>query len=444
MRNGQPQTTAFIDALDTEAAVIRTQTPASSTNDAGGAGRANSHDDKAPGASPSAVADAAPLADKLIPSQQPIVPAAQSLIDQKASEQQSKDTAANATPALAAQNTAAHDPAAPADTGASRAAFSTHAREAAAADQNADPQDDATASPTTGQAAIAPPQNVTAVASLPPDTVLPDAGSALAVAGNPGQNPASAVPKISDAATTPAPATGRTSAADAPTEPSDIHGVQSNGSVTAAATTQAANPAVQHVSDITQAKAPDNSPAAIQTVGTGAAVHDASARRAGDGVSDSPRSGELTPVAVSVPRENGESTPTSAINTARLIQTMNETGMQVGMRSAEFGDISIRTSVSQQQMLAQISVDHGDLGRAIAMHVPAVQSKLGEEFGLRATIQVHQSAASFSGEQGNASSGQQKPYARPLPVESLAPENDILTPGTAVPAWDGNRLDVRA
>ena len=36
--------------------------------------------------------------------------------------------------------------------------------------------------------------------------------------------------------------------------------------------------------------------------------------------------------------------------------------MRVGMHSTEFGDISIRTTLSQQQMLAQISLDHSDLG----------------------------------------------------------------------------------
>jgi len=118
--------------------------------------------------------------------------------------------------------------------------------------------------------------------------------------------------------------------------------------------------------------------------------------------------------------------------------------MQVGMRSAEFGDISIRTSVSQQQMLAQISVDHSDLGKALAAHVPAAQLKLGEEFGLRASIEVHQSGASFSGGQGSASSGQQKSYGRPVQVESVSTEIENVHPGAVSAAWDENRLDVRA
>jgi len=79
--------------------------------------------------------------------------------------------------------------------------------------------------------------------------------------------------------------------------------------------------------------------------------------------------------------ERTGSAAAAGINSARLIQTMSESEMRVGMHSAEFGDISIRTSVSQQQLTAQISVDHSELGSAISAHLPSLQSKLGSEFG---------------------------------------------------------------
>ena len=73
--------------------------------------------------------------------------------------------------------------------------------------------------------------------------------------------------------------------------------------------------------------------------------------------------------------DSGITTGTSVINSARLVQSISETEMRLGMHSAEFGDISIRTSVSQQQMQAQISVDHDELGNAISAHIPVTSDK---------------------------------------------------------------------
>ena len=101
--------------------------------------------------------------------------------------------------------------------------------------------------------------------------------------------------------------------------------------------------------------------------------------------------------------ERAGSTAAAGVSTARLIQTMSESEMRVGMHSAEFGDISIRTSVSQQQLTAQISVDHSELGSAISAHLPSLQSKLGSEFGLHASIDVNQLGGSVTGGNGQSS-----------------------------------------
>jgi hypothetical protein len=144
--------------------------------------------------------------------------------------------------------------------------------------------------------------------------------------------------------------------------------------------------------------------------------------------------------------DSGEAAGTSGISTARLIQTMSETEMRVGMRSSEFGDISIRTSVSQQQMVAQISTDHGDLGAAISAHIPSVQEKLGSDFGLHASIQVSQDGASFSDERGNSSQKQQQTTVRSVSVESVATavETDKSNLRSPPNASDEYRLDIRA
>lgn len=136
----------------------------------------------------------------------------------------------------------------------------------------------------------------------------------------------------------------------------------------------------------------------------------------------------------------------AGINTARLIQTLSETQMHVGMHSTEFGDISIRTAVSQQQMVAQITVDHGDLGRAIALHAPSAQTKLGDDLGLHAAIEVTQNGASFSQHGGSASHQEQRSFVRSTaPVGAVHPaEADRLTPRSIVSAADTDRLDIQA
>jgi hypothetical protein len=160
--------------------------------------------------------------------------------------------------------------------------------------------------------------------------------------------------------------------------------------------------------------------------------------------SDSARASEPARTETPLPADGSETIATSGVNAARLIQTLNETGMHVGMHSAEFGDISIRTLVSQQQMTAQISVDHSDLGRALAANVPTMQTKLGDDLGLRASIQVHQSGASFSGDQSNTSGGQQKAYGAPTQVGSISLAAEVETAGLGTAINEGNRLDIRA
>lgn len=151
--------------------------------------------------------------------------------------------------------------------------------------------------------------------------------------------------------------------------------------------------------------------------------------------------------AAAEPLERTGSAAAAGINSARLIQTMSESEMRVGMHSAEFGDISIRTSVSQQQLTAQISVDHSELGSAISAHLPSLQSKLGSEFGLHASIDVNQLGGSVTGGNGQSSPHQNHKMtsqSAPLDSPALNTESDQLSlPGQLLDV-EGSRLDIRA
>jgi hypothetical protein len=120
--------------------------------------------------------------------------------------------------------------------------------------------------------------------------------------------------------------------------------------------------------------------------------------------------GKAQDLAASVYGGVDDAVPASGINSAKLVQTMGETEMRVGMHSVEFGDISIRTSLSQQQMVTQISLDHNDLSQAISSHLSTVQAKLGEEYGLHASIEINNQGTPLSGGQGNSQPrGRQQP-----------------------------------
>jgi hypothetical protein len=136
----------------------------------------------------------------------------------------------------------------------------------------------------------------------------------------------------------------------------------------------------------------------------------------------------------------------SGINAAQLIQTMSASEMRMGMHSSEFGDISIRTSVTQQQMQTQISVDHDELGNALSAHIPNMQMKLGSEYGLHATIEVIQSGASFSNDGDRSQQHEHKTTVQPVEVMEgpVALQKDLISVNGLFSTTGNYRLDIRA
>ena len=134
------------------------------------------------------------------------------------------------------------------------------------------------------------------------------------------------------------------------------------------------------------------------------------------------------------------------VNAARVIQTMSESEMRVGMHSVEFGDISIRTAVSQQQLVAQITVDHRDLATAISSHIPLAQAKLGNDYGIHASIEVNQYGASLAGDRQNPQQQSQRQVARPSQSEGGAGKAETIrvTALPVPPLGAACRLDIRA
>jgi hypothetical protein len=144
------------------------------------------------------------------------------------------------------------------------------------------------------------------------------------------------------------------------------------------------------------------------------------------------------------------------INTAKLISTMGQSEMRVGMRSDEFGSISISTTASKDAITAQISLDHGELAKIISAQLPEMQARLGSSQSVNVRIDMNSNGAGqgadTSGSMANSSysqsrgGGQQSTYA----ASSYASNNIVegqLSPvvATATTGYGNvnSRLDIR-
>jgi len=134
----------------------------------------------------------------------------------------------------------------------------------------------------------------------------------------------------------------------------------------------------------------------------------------------------------------------SAVNNARLIQSMHQSEMRLGMYSAEFGSISINTSLTHQSIAAQISMDHSALGHALAAHMPAIEEKLSSAYGVQARVEV-QNGSAFSGNSSAHSGEKQQGRANNFATSSSSSLQamPVITHATSALAGDTSRLDIR-
>lgn len=91
------------------------------------------------------------------------------------------------------------------------------------------------------------------------------------------------------------------------------------------------------------------------------------------------------------------------INTAKLVQSMSQSVMRLGMRSNEFGNISISTSSTRDVVSAQISLEHGELAKTLAAHLPEMQARLGGNQPM--DVRIDMNGASTSGQETGSFSG---------------------------------------
>jgi hypothetical protein len=150
-----------------------------------------------------------------------------------------------------------------------------------------------------------------------------------------------------------------------------------------------------------------------------------------------------------------ESVP--AISTAKLIQTMGQTEMRVGLHSNEFGNISISTSATRDLVSTQISLDHGELAKVLATHLPEIQARIGGAQTIDVRLDSKLEAEGQGTSTSNGASGspaEQSPGNRSQGDKSVPSYHGSIVSGQVVPAFskstisrDGGvqplRLDIR-
>ena len=99
-----------------------------------------------------------------------------------------------------------------------------------------------------------------------------------------------------------------------------------------------------------------------------------------------------------------------AVNTAKLIQGISQSEVRVGVLSREFGNIDIRTSVERHQFTAQISVEHNEMAKSLALELPSLYSRLAEQKVPVANLVIQNQSASTSS--GFANSSQSQTWSR--------------------------------
>lgn len=168
-----------------------------------------------------------------------------------------------------------------------------------------------------------------------------------------------------------------------------------------------------------------------------------------------PESTSSGPVMGSLPDGQTLHAPTQVqelINTARLIQNLHQSQIHVGIHSADFGNISINTSVSRSSLSAQISLDHPELAKVIADSIPQIHESLGPNQHLDIRVATSgQSNSTLDSHSGGSNGNSQDAWrsgttsrAGPGGFSSRgSPSMAIESRTWAVDKSDQSRLDVR-
>ena len=108
-----------------------------------------------------------------------------------------------------------------------------------------------------------------------------------------------------------------------------------------------------------------------------------------------------------------EAASAAALLHSKILQRTGQSELRVGIQAGEFGTVDIRTSMSRNQVTAEIAVEHGELGRMLAAELPSLQSKLAEHHIPPASLVLQtQTSGSFADSGQRSGNWQRMPQAQ--------------------------------
>ncbi len=149
--------------------------------------------------------------------------------------------------------------------------------------------------------------------------------------------------------------------------------------------------------------------------------------------------GQSTPLS---PTSNAGDTPPAAtvLQSARVLERMGQSEIRVGLNTADFGNLELHTSVSQDRVAATLATSHGELRAALAAEMPSLEHAMSQHqltldrFHLDTRSGAQDGNRSASGNQQNRSQTWTQPAAEPgvasdvLPAPETASSQVWLSP----------------
>ncbi len=140
----------------------------------------------------------------------------------------------------------------------------------------------------------------------------------------------------------------------------------------------------------------------------------------------------------------------STISSARLTQKVSQSEMRVDLRSEDFGQISVHSTLGKGSVSTQITLENTQLGSTLATHVRELEQRLDRDHGLRASVSIDTRSGGRSpsddpggsDHKGQRQPGSHKPLPSPAATKPAGHAHRISTwHPAAIP--DSQRIDVR-
>jgi flagellar hook-length control protein FliK len=131
----------------------------------------------------------------------------------------------------------------------------------------------------------------------------------------------------------------------------------------------------------------------------------------------------------------------SMVPTAQVLERMGHSEMRVDVNTADFGNIQLHTSVSQDRVGASINTTHLDLRTAMMAEAPSLQQALEQHHLRLGQLDLGTQAGERQGggtaqQQARPQSGWQSGVPSPLPGDTAQPQDSpapslLMTPGSS-------------